>query len=296
MVDLKIVIEPLMGTVIGWGTNFIAVKMLFRPYNPIKIGKFTLPFTPGVLPKRRNQFAEALGEMISKELFTSEDIKNLFLSENVKNIVVNSVANEIVNNDNTIKENLLKNISEEQFSKFQSSLENYIAEKFVNALLNIELGNLVAEEGYKSVKEKLKGSFLGTFINDDFIASFLVSLSDTIDKYIREQGKEKTLPYINNEVEEIIKHTPAELFENLNISEEKFKKVIEKIYTKIVLDKMNNIFNNFNISEVVAKKIKEMDVREIEKLFMKVMKKELNAIVNLGAVLGFILGVINIFI
>ena len=53
MIELKYIINPIMGTIIGFGTNYIAVKMLFRPYTAKKIGKFTLPFTPGVIPKRR---------------------------------------------------------------------------------------------------------------------------------------------------------------------------------------------------------------------------------------------------
>ncbi|OYO91046.1 DUF445 domain-containing protein, partial [Lachnotalea glycerini] len=42
-------------------------------------------------------------------------------------------------------------------------------------------------------------------------------------------------------------------------------------------------------------KIEEMDVMELEELILSVMKKELGAVVNLGAVIGFILGIINIF-
>ena len=59
---------------------------------------------------------------------------------------------------------------------------------------------------------------------------------------------------------------------------------------------MQTIFSSLNISEAIEKKIYNMDVKEIEKLFMIVMKKELNAIVNLGAILGLILGIINAFI
>jgi uncharacterized membrane protein YheB (UPF0754 family) len=88
----------------------------------------------------------------------------------------------------------------------------------------------------------------------------------------------------------------SEIIAKTSITEERLKDIIEKIYIKIIEDKMNNIFESFDISEVVVNKINQMDVRDIEKLFMNVMKKELNAIVNLGAVLGFLLGVMNIFI
>ena len=46
---------------------------------------------------------------------------------------------------------------------------------------------------------------------------------------------------------------------------------------------------------MVADKINDMDVLELEKLVLTVMKKELDTIVNLGAVIGFLLGILNIF-
>ena len=51
--DYSLIIRPLIGAAIGYVTNWIAVKMLFFPLNPVKIGKFTLPFTPGVIPKNK---------------------------------------------------------------------------------------------------------------------------------------------------------------------------------------------------------------------------------------------------
>ncbi|MDD6065009.1 MAG: DUF445 family protein, partial [Firmicutes bacterium] len=50
---IQIFAGPAIGAVIGYCTNYVAVKMLFRPLKPIRIGKFTLPFTPGVIPKRK---------------------------------------------------------------------------------------------------------------------------------------------------------------------------------------------------------------------------------------------------
>ena len=39
-----------------------------------------------------------------------------------------------------------------------------------------------------------------------------------------------------------------------------------------------------------------MDVMELENMVLSVMKKELNTIVNLGALIGFVIGILNIFI
>ena len=48
--DMSYLTGPLIGAVIGYFTNYLAVKMLFHPRKAIKVGKFTLPFTPGAIP------------------------------------------------------------------------------------------------------------------------------------------------------------------------------------------------------------------------------------------------------
>ena len=71
---LKLLLPPLIGAVIGYCTNYIAVKMLFRPYRPIRIGKWTLPFTPGVIPKRKPELAHAVGNAVGKSLLGENEM------------------------------------------------------------------------------------------------------------------------------------------------------------------------------------------------------------------------------
>lgn len=62
---------PIIAGLIGWFTNFIAVKMLFHPKKPVKILFFTVQ---GIFPKRQALLAEKLGEVVAKELFSAEDL------------------------------------------------------------------------------------------------------------------------------------------------------------------------------------------------------------------------------
>lgn len=296
MNNLNYIVDPLIGTLIGFGTNYLAVKMLFRPYKPIKIGKITLPFTPGVIPKRKDKMASAFGRAISNQIFTNKDIQNIFLSEDIKKVVVDSALKEILNENITIRELAVKNIDEEKYENIKIKLEEIIVSKIISGLLSIDLGNIIANEGVVAIREKLKGNFFGNFISDDKISKMALSAGDKIELYIKEHGEEVILPYIDTEVSDMEDKTLTEIIEKYEISDEKMRNVIEKIYIKIVNEKMSNIFESFNISEVIEKKISEMDIKDVEKLFMSVMKKELNAIVNLGAVLGFLLGCINIFL
>ena len=62
---------PLIAALIGWATNYLAIKMLFHPRKPKKI--IGLSFQ-GVFPKRQNQIAEKLGTLVANELFSMKDI------------------------------------------------------------------------------------------------------------------------------------------------------------------------------------------------------------------------------
>ena len=64
LIILKYVGAPLLGAIIGCFTNCLAVKMLFRPYYPKRIGKWQLPFTPGIIPKRKGALAKAVGRAV----------------------------------------------------------------------------------------------------------------------------------------------------------------------------------------------------------------------------------------
>lgn len=66
--------HPCIGAFIGYLTNKIAIRMLFRPLRPWYVFGIRLPMTPGVIPAKRRQLAENIGEMVGRHLLTSKDI------------------------------------------------------------------------------------------------------------------------------------------------------------------------------------------------------------------------------
>lgn len=66
------IMPPLVGAIIGYFTNWLAIKMLFRPLNPVYIWKIKLPFTPGILPRERRKLTDSIGETVSRELLTGD--------------------------------------------------------------------------------------------------------------------------------------------------------------------------------------------------------------------------------
>ncbi|MDJ0717449.1 MAG: DUF445 family protein [Prochloraceae cyanobacterium] len=72
-----LLIPPVAGTIIGYFTNDIAIKMLFRPYKPIYIGQRKLPFTPGLIPRNQERLAKKVSDTIMGSLLTPEELQNL---------------------------------------------------------------------------------------------------------------------------------------------------------------------------------------------------------------------------
>ncbi len=80
-IAITIAFMVVIGAVIGGFTNSLAIKMLFRPYRALYIGKWRVPFTPGLIPKRRGELAEQMGKMVVEHLLTPESIQKKFLNE-----------------------------------------------------------------------------------------------------------------------------------------------------------------------------------------------------------------------
>jgi uncharacterized membrane protein YheB (UPF0754 family) len=68
------VVFPLVGALIGWTTNWLAVKMLFRPHRPVGFGPLRFQ---GVVPKRQKELAENIADTVEQELISAEDIAEL---------------------------------------------------------------------------------------------------------------------------------------------------------------------------------------------------------------------------
>lgn len=62
---------PLIGAAIGWITNWLAVKLIFRPHRPVNLLGYKIQ---GVIPKRRAELARSVGQVVERELISAEDI------------------------------------------------------------------------------------------------------------------------------------------------------------------------------------------------------------------------------
>lgn len=89
---VSIILLPLVGAFIGWVTNLLAVKLLFKPYKPYRFWRFSLQ---GVLPKRRFELARSIGRVIERELLSLDDILNHLKDRDVPDRIVTLVRESI---------------------------------------------------------------------------------------------------------------------------------------------------------------------------------------------------------
>lgn len=70
-------VPPVAGGIIGYFTNDLAIKMLFRPYKAIYLGKRKLPFTPGLIPSNQERLAQKVSDTIMGSLLTPTELQKL---------------------------------------------------------------------------------------------------------------------------------------------------------------------------------------------------------------------------
>ena len=84
-------IPPLVGAVIGYVTNWLAIKMLFRPLSEKRFLGRRLPFTPGLLPRERERLARSVGETVAAELLTSEVLRRRLLEPDIRSALARAI-------------------------------------------------------------------------------------------------------------------------------------------------------------------------------------------------------------
>lgn len=87
MIWQQVILLAIIGALIGWMTNVLAIKLLFRPLKPIRIlgDKIVLQ---GLIPKRKEEIAKSIGHTVETELLSIDDMVEKFLEgENKKDII-----------------------------------------------------------------------------------------------------------------------------------------------------------------------------------------------------------------
>lgn len=302
MIELtELIARPLIGAVIGYITNDIAIRMLFRPRSAKYIFGVKIPFTPGLIPKEKSRIAESIGNAISNNLMNKETLAKTLLSQEMLDKIGNGfdtfVANQKVNNE-TVEQYLTHYLKDGDIEYLKTTLTDDLSSRIHSALANSQLGDKVAAIVVEHVMAKVKNGLLGVFGADQFLllvaAPAEILLAKNINEMLANHSHEIVGSLIGDQIQSFMTVPMKNLFVGREDVIEKIKLSILSLYSALVTEQLPRILEAVNISKIVESRINEMDVKETEKLILEVMNKELKAIVRLGALLGFLMGCINL--
>jgi uncharacterized membrane-anchored protein YjiN (DUF445 family) len=126
------ILPPLVGAVIGYFTNWLAIKMLFRPLKPVYLGKLRLPFTPGILPRERSKLTVSVGDTVSKELLTPEVFRSRLSDETLRTKLEQSVRGVLDDLLSADAGKALKSLSTQPGEKSAPGIGTVVASSFAS--------------------------------------------------------------------------------------------------------------------------------------------------------------------
>ncbi|WP_175615649.1 DUF445 domain-containing protein [Piscibacillus halophilus] len=263
---LLLIFMVLIGALIGGMTNFLAIKMLFRPYEAVYIGKFKLPFTPGLIPKRRAELAEQLGRVVTDYLVTSDALEQKVLEPDFQqkiSVMINQQIDQMIDHGYTLQDLILKINPNFKASDLEQELEQTIEKKIKRIYeknKHLTISGVLPNELHEVIESQLP-EFTSYVIQQ--IDQYLTSeegqrkISESASKFLQTQG------FLGNMVSSYLgedglaeKITPAiKMFLSSNETHESIQKLLEKEWIKFKekdLESIRELAINIDLEERIA--------------------------------------------
>ncbi len=158
---LLFIAPPLIGAFIGYLTNRIAIRMLFRPLRPWHVFGFRVPMTPGVIPSKRKDLAVNIGAMVGEHLLTGRDVGAALSHEPFQEHL------------HALLDSRIESILEKDFG----SLLSFVPERFQG----------YAKVGLRAFKKQIKNGANGYLQSDSFAKLF----ASVVDEQLGQYGKKE---------------------------------------------------------------------------------------------------------
>ncbi|MDK0773745.1 DUF445 family protein [Clostridium perfringens] len=243
------IIGALIGAVIGYITNWLAIKMLFRPREAKYIFGMKLPFTPGLIPKEKSRIANKVGETVGTHLLNSDSLSKALKDDKIKakfNEVAKEKINQVINSNSTLEESL-KNTLGENYYALKGNMINNIAKTILESIQEEEFKNKVKFYIVDSIKERLnkEPEKIIDFINSNKFREVIINTLD----------EEKTRDIIGKALLKEVKTLGKEDLIIEEVIPENIKPYIEE-YVKSQKDTLVDIIKNLLRDDEVSYKIK----------------------------------------
>lgn len=289
-----------MGAVIGYITNDIAIRMLFRPHQAKYIMGVRIPFTPGIIPKEKSRIASAIGKAVSENLMNREVLEKSLLSDEMMSKMDSAIDEFIATqsqNKETIEEFARHYLTQDDIAAMRENVADGVVKMVTGKLQDSRLGESIARMATQHVMEKTRRSVAGKLGADMLLQPIAQLVEGILAKHINEILHNNSQQMIENlvqdESEQLLGMTMSDLVTGHDEQVAQIKRGIFSAYRTIITEHLPRILQDIDISAIIEQRINEMDMNEAEAIILDVMKKELRAIVWLGALLGCIMGTIT---
>lgn len=293
-------IGPAVGAVIGYITNDIAIRMLFRPHQAKYVMGVRVPFTPGIIPKEKVRIAGAIGKAVSENLMNREVLEKSLLSDEMLSKIGDAI-DEFVStqshNEETIEEFVRHYLSQDDITAMRENVSDGVVKMITAKLQDSSLGENIAHLATKHVMEKTRNSLAGRLGAEMLLQPVAQLVERVLAKHIQEilqnNSQQMVKGLVNDESDQLMGMTMRSLMTDHDEQVAQIKNGILNAYRVIITEHLPRILQDIDISGIIEQRINDMDMNEAEAIILDVMKKELRAIVWLGALLGCIMGTIT---
>lgn len=294
-VNLQVIMAPIIGGFIGLITNSLAIKMLFRPYNEIKIAGVRIPFTPGLIPKEKSRIAQAISKVITSYILDQKTILSALASDQMKEAYekkYDQVLSSWKSTDLTFEQLLQKYDLEDWANISESKMVDVISNYMIKKCQEEELARKLIIQAFSSLKDNMH-PFLYK-IGKKALISAQEDMISKAEQLISEHGKETIEQFMNLKYRECLDQPVSAAVIALEDHVPDLKNMIWNKYLEFLQNKFGTFLSTLNIQRIIEDKINAYNFNELENMIMEISKKELNALVWFGGLLGVMMGFINL--
>lgn len=161
---LKLLILAVLGGIIGWITNRLAIKMLFRPFQPVNIPLINFKIQ-GLIPKRKAEIAKSIGETVEKELLSTEEIIMELIKGDNKDEILAMFKNKIAEIITDKRSSLIPSVFKKMILKYINGIideegdriiTEFIEDTVIKATASIRLSKMIEDRINKFEIEELE--------------------------------------------------------------------------------------------------------------------------------------------
>jgi uncharacterized membrane protein YheB (UPF0754 family) len=303
-IDIVRFVAPVaLGGIIGAFTNYIAIKMMFRPYSEKRLLGFVVPFTPGIIPKRQNDLAKAIGRVVSDNLVDADGISKMLLSDETIGKLeskIDEMIHSLQTNENSLRVFFSNYAGEERVENLIKRVNDNLVSKIDGIVSDEKIGQTIAASAMSALDERIGDGFMGMItknaLADTIKDKITPKLANLINDVMRGDGRKMILSIVDDEINRFANGSVASWAAGMSDEKiESLKRDVVNLYSEKVKTELPRLLRTIDISKIVEDKIQSMDMPTVERLVLDVANNELYMLVWLGGLLGAIIGVANIF-